>query len=59
MNPKKLQTPQRSLEACLARDPELKATAQRAFVSYFKSVYLMKDKSVFDVKALDTEAYAR
>jgi len=52
-------TPQRSLEACLARDSELKASAQRAFVTYFKAVYLMKDKNVFDVTALDPEAYAR
>jgi ATP-dependent RNA helicase DDX10/DBP4 len=59
VNPRKLQAPQRQMEALLARDTELKATAQRAFVSYIKSVFLMKDKKVFDVQALDTDAYAR
>lgn len=47
------------MEALLARDPSLKETAQRAFVSYIKSVFLMKNKAVFDVNALDTEAYSK
>lgn len=46
------------MEAFLARDPNLKATAQRAFVAYAKSVFLMKNKDVFDVQALDTDKYA-
>jgi ATP-dependent RNA helicase DDX10/DBP4 len=50
---------QRTLEATLAKDHILKESAQRAFVSYIKSVFLMKDKSVFDVSALDTDAFAR
>ncbi|KAE8749924.1 hypothetical protein FOCC_FOCC003393 [Frankliniella occidentalis] len=59
VNPEKLQNPSRKLESFLAQSPDLKETAQRAFVSYVKSVFLMKDKKVFDVKALDTDAYAR
>ncbi|KAK3931418.1 putative ATP-dependent RNA helicase DDX10 [Frankliniella fusca] len=59
VNPEKLQNPNRKLEAFLAQSPDLKESAQRAFVSYVKSVFLMKDKKVFDVKALDTDAYAR
>lgn len=55
----KLQNIQRSLEAMLARDKNMKESAQRAFVAYIKSVYLMKDKEVFSVTALDTDAYAR
>lgn len=50
---------QRTLEATLAKDHVLKESAQRAFVSYIKSVFLMKDKSVFDVTALDTDSFAR
>lgn len=50
---------QRTLEATLAKDHILKESAQRAFVSYIKSVFLMKDKSVFDVSALDTDSFAR
>lgn len=46
------------MEAFLAKDPELKDTAQRAFVSYAKSVFLMKDKKVFNVQALDTDSFA-
>lgn len=46
------------MEAFLARDPSLKDTAQRAFVAYAKSVFLMKNKNIFDVRTLDTDAYA-
>ncbi|KAG8223009.1 hypothetical protein J437_LFUL000717 [Ladona fulva] len=59
INENKLQNPWRKLEALLARDKELKASAQRAFVAYVKSVFLMKDKAVFDVKALNTDAFSR
>lgn len=59
VNPNKLTSVQRTLEATLAKDHVLKESAQRAFVSYIKSVFLMKDKSVFDVSALDTDLFAR
>uniref|UniRef100_A0A1B6KQB4 ATP-dependent RNA helicase n=1 Tax=Graphocephala atropunctata TaxID=36148 RepID=A0A1B6KQB4_9HEMI len=59
INPTKLTSPHVKMEAFLARNSNLKESAQRAFVSYFKSVFLMKDKKVFDVSALDPEAYAR
>ena len=59
VNPAKMTTIQRKLEAMLARDVELKQMAQRAFVTYVKSVFLMKDKSVFDVKSIDLNALAR
>ncbi|XP_060871085.1 probable ATP-dependent RNA helicase DDX10 [Metopolophium dirhodum] len=58
VNPNKLTSIQRTLEATLAKDHILKESAQRAFVSYIKSVFLMKDKSVFDVSALDTDSFA-
>lgn len=59
INSAKLMNPQAKFEAFLAKDPNLKASAQRAFVAYLKSVFLMKDKSVFQIKALNTDAYAR
>lgn len=59
VNMTKLQNIQRTLEAQLARDVNLKESAQRAFVAYVKSVFLMKDKEVFDVSKLDTDAFAR
>ena len=57
-NPQKIVSIQRKIEANLASDHELKESAQRAFQSYLKSVYLLKNKSVFDVFKLDTDAFA-
>lgn len=59
INPNKLQSPHRKLEALLAQKVPLKETAQRAFITYIKSVFLMKDKEIFNVHALDTDAYAK
>lgn len=59
VDPTKVQAPQRKIEALLSDNTELKQTAQRAFVNYLKSVYLMKNKEVFNVHLLDTDAYAR
>ncbi|EFN73577.1 Probable ATP-dependent RNA helicase DDX10 [Camponotus floridanus] len=59
INPSKLQSPHRKLEALLAQNIALKETAQRAFIAYIKSVFLMKDKEIFNVHALDTDAYAK
>lgn len=59
INPMKLINPQVKLEAFLARDRNLKESAQRAFVAYFKSVFLMKDKKVFKINALNPDTYAR
>lgn len=59
VNPSKLFSIQRKLEAMLARDVELKQMAQRAFVTYVKSVFLMKDKSIFDVNSIELNALAR
>lgn len=58
VNPRKLLNIQRKIQANLASDPELKETAKRAFQHYIKSIYLMKDKTVFDVFALDVDAFA-
>lgn len=51
--------PQRNLEAQLARNNELNKRAQRAFVAYIKSIFLMKDKSIFDINKLNKDAFAR
>ena len=48
----------RKAEALCARDVSLKESAQRAFKSYFKSVFLMRDKEVFNVRCLDRETFA-
>ncbi|XP_038124306.1 probable ATP-dependent RNA helicase DDX10 isoform X2 [Cyprinodon tularosa] len=58
VNPDKLQSVQQKLEAFLAQEAELKERAQRCFVSYLRSVYLMTNKEVFDVFKLKLQDYA-
>lgn len=58
IDPKRLFSPRLKMEGFLAQSQELKESAQRAFRAYIKSVCLMKNKKVFDVDALDTDAYA-
>lgn len=59
VNAEKLQNVQQKLEGFLAQEKEQKERAQRCFVSYLRSVYLMKNKEVFDVFQLQVEEYAQ
>lgn len=56
-NKKKAIGPQ--LQALCFQNPELKYLAQKLFISYFKSVYIQKDKDVFKVNELPVEEYAK
>lgn len=47
------------LEKMNAENKDLQHLAKRAVVSYLRSVYLMKDKSVFKVNDIDKEKLAR
>ncbi|XP_062868007.1 probable ATP-dependent RNA helicase DDX10 [Trichomycterus rosablanca] len=58
VNPEKLMCVHQKLEAFLAQEKEQKERAQRCFVSYLRSVYLMKNKDVFDVFQLKLSEYA-
>uniref|UniRef100_A0A8C4K0C5 ATP-dependent RNA helicase n=1 Tax=Dromaius novaehollandiae TaxID=8790 RepID=A0A8C4K0C5_DRONO len=58
INPEKLTDIQKRMQAFLAQDQELKERAQRCFVSYLRSIYLMKNKEVFDVFKLPLAEYA-
>ena len=58
VNPKEMIDMQRKIEAHLASDSELKASAQRAFLAYIKSTFLLKNKEIFDVSKLDTDKFA-
>jgi len=58
VNPAKQQTIDRKMGAYLASDKNLKDSAQRAFNSYVKSVYLMKNKAVFNVESIDLTRFA-
>ncbi|GAA5948840.1 hypothetical protein JCM3765_003921 [Sporobolomyces pararoseus] len=57
-NEKKRQTVRSQLQSAAFQYPEIKFLAQRAFISYVRSVYLQKDKQTFDVSALPLEEYA-
>ncbi|XP_056417643.1 probable ATP-dependent RNA helicase DDX10 [Hyla sarda] len=59
INPDKLLDVEGRLKAFLAQEQEMKERAQRCFVSYLRSVYLMKNKEVFDVYKLPLAQYAR
>lgn len=59
MNTEKLQNVQQKLEGFLAQEKEQKERAQRCFISYLRSVYLMKNREVFDVFQLQIEEYAQ
>ncbi|PVI02045.1 DEAD-domain-containing protein [Periconia macrospinosa] len=55
---KKKQSIKSQLVHMLFKDPELKYLAQKAFVTYTKSIYLQRNKSIFNIKNYDLEAYA-
>ncbi|XP_060072836.1 probable ATP-dependent RNA helicase DDX10 [Ylistrum balloti] len=58
VNPKKLWSIQPKLESMCAADPHVKESAQKAFLSYLRSVFMMSNKKVFNIHALDTEKYS-
>lgn len=53
---KKLIRPQ--LQSLCFKDPKMKNLGQRAFISYYRSVYVQKDRDIFNVESLPTEKYA-
>ena len=54
----KQQTVERKMAALLAADKNLKESAQRAFNSYVKSVFLMRNKAVFSVDSIDLAKFS-
>ncbi|KAK6203466.1 ATP-dependent RNA helicase DBP4 [Scheffersomyces amazonensis] len=46
------------LQSLCFKDPLMKNLGQRAFISYFRAVYIQKDKDVFNVEALPSDKYA-
>lgn len=59
IDPKRMFSPRVKMEAFLAQNLELKETAQRAFVAYIKSVYLMKNKKIFNVESINFDEFAK
>ncbi|KAI9501373.1 ATP-dependent RNA helicase dbp4 [Coemansia spiralis] len=54
----KLLSVSQQLQHFCFQDAEIKYLGQRAFVTYIRSVYLQKNKSVFNVEALPLEQFA-
>ncbi|KAI1299076.1 ATP-dependent RNA helicase dbp4 [Mortierella claussenii] len=49
---------QKQMQRLCFNDPEIKYLGQKAFISYMRSIYLQKDKTIFDVNALPAEDFA-
>ncbi|KAF4043506.1 hypothetical protein GN244_ATG04204 [Phytophthora infestans] len=58
LNPTKTSSCRQKVASVVAGDKEIKALAQKAFMSYVRSVYLQPDREVFDATALPLDAYA-
>ncbi|ANZ75557.1 BA75_03074T0 [Komagataella pastoris] len=55
----KKKTIEPQMQALCFKSPELKYLGQKAFIAYFKSVFIQKDKEVFQVQKLPIEEYAK
>ena len=55
---KKQQSIKSQLQNMCFQDPELKYLGQKAFVSYARSIFVQKDKEVYDINKYDLEGYA-
>ncbi|RAK97534.1 RNA-dependent ATPase HCA4 [Aspergillus ibericus CBS 121593] len=54
----KQQSVKDQLQNMCFKDPELKYLGQKAFISYAKSVYVQKDKEIFNIKELKLDDFA-
>ncbi|EDR10552.1 uncharacterized protein LACBIDRAFT_248227, partial [Laccaria bicolor S238N-H82] len=54
----KTQTIENQLQNLAFQDPEIKYLGQRAFVSYLRSIYIHKDKSIFKLEELPVDRFA-
>ncbi|BGP17610.1 hypothetical protein JCM10213_001261 [Rhodosporidiobolus nylandii] len=57
-NDKKKQSIRGALQSAAFQFPEIKFLAQRAFISYVRSIHLQKDKSIFKLDGLPLEEFA-
>ncbi|KAE9044881.1 ATP-dependent RNA helicase [Phytophthora rubi] len=58
LNPAKTTSCRQKVASVVASDKEIKSLAQKAFMSYVRSVYLQPDREVFDATALPLDAFA-
>uniref|UniRef100_A0A914X8R4 ATP-dependent RNA helicase n=1 Tax=Plectus sambesii TaxID=2011161 RepID=A0A914X8R4_9BILA len=59
VDPKRMTDIRKKLESELVQYTGLKDFAQKSFIAYLRSIFLMKQKDVFDVNSIDLEALAR
>ncbi|CAH2069924.1 unnamed protein product [Thlaspi arvense] len=57
-NNKKLQEVSRLLASLLVKFPDLQDVAQRAFITYLRSIHKRRDKEIFDVTKLSIENFS-
>ncbi|EEF39382.1 dead box ATP-dependent RNA helicase, putative [Ricinus communis] len=57
-NAKRLQPVSGLLSALLVKNEDLQKLAIRAFITYLRSIYIQKDKEVFDVMKLSIDEYS-
>lgn len=57
-NTKRLQPVSGLLSALLVKYPDMQQLAQRAFITYLRSIHIQKDKEVFDVLKLSIEEFS-
>uniref|UniRef100_A0A1D1YXK1 DEAD-box ATP-dependent RNA helicase 32 n=1 Tax=Anthurium amnicola TaxID=1678845 RepID=A0A1D1YXK1_9ARAE len=57
-NMERLRSISGDLASLLVKYPSLQALAQRAFITYLRSIHLQRDKEVFDVSKLPFEEFA-
>ncbi|EWC45390.1 ATP-dependent RNA helicase DBP4 [Drechslerella stenobrocha 248] len=54
----KKQSIQKQLQGICFKEPEIKYLGQKAFTSYARSVYIQKDKDIFDLEKLPLQDFA-
>ncbi|KDP39119.1 hypothetical protein JCGZ_00876 [Jatropha curcas] len=57
-NTKRLQPVSGLLSALLVQDKDMQDLAKRAFITYIRSIYIQKDKEVFDVMQLPIDEFS-
>ncbi|GMI63744.1 hypothetical protein like AT5G54910 [Hibiscus trionum] len=57
-NTKRLEPVFTLLSALLVKYPDMQQLAQRAFITYLRSIYIQKDKEIFDVTKLPIDGYS-
>jgi len=58
VNPERLLTVKKSLQAICSENQEIKYLGQRAVTSYLRSIYYLADKEIFDVKKINLQKFA-